>query len=51
VTVPEAARIIGIGVSTAYRAAVDGSLPRVRVGGRWVVPTAALERLLELDTS
>jgi len=49
VTITEAAEILGIGVSTAYRAARAGTMPRVRIGGRWVVPSAALERILELD--
>jgi excisionase family DNA binding protein len=49
VTIPEAAELLGIGVSTAYRAARDGEIPVVRVAGRWLVPTAPLGRLLGLE--
>jgi excisionase family DNA binding protein len=45
VSVPEAARILGIGRNTAYVAARRGDLPTVRIGGRVVVP---VYRLLEL---
>lgn len=46
VTVPEAARRLGIGRSTAFAAAKRGDLPSIRIGGRVVVPIAALDRLL-----
>ena len=45
VTVPEAAKALGIGRDSAYRAAADGSLPTLRIGRRIVVP---VPRLLEL---
>lgn len=47
VTVPEAAEILGVSRSTAYRAAETGTLPTVRIQTRIVVPTAVLERLLD----
>lgn len=45
-TVEEAARILGLGRNTAYVAARRGELPTIRIGKRYVVPKAALERLL-----
>jgi excisionase family DNA binding protein len=45
VSVEQAAAVLGIGRSTAYAAARDGSLPVVRLSHRLLVPTA---RLLEL---
>ncbi len=48
VTVREAARVLGIGLNTAYELARKGELPGViRLGGRFVVSKAALHRLLE----
>jgi excisionase family DNA binding protein len=48
-TVEEAARVLGISRSSAYGAARRGELPIVRIGRRYVVPRAALERLLDHD--
>lgn len=45
-TVPEAAHRLGIGRNTAYQAVKDGEIPSIRIGGRIVVPTAALDRML-----
>jgi excisionase family DNA binding protein len=47
VSVPEAARILGIGRNTAYVAARRGDLPTVRIGGRIVVPVHRLVELLD----
>ena len=47
ITVPEAGRILGVGRLTAYKAAVRGDIPAIRVGKRLVVPKLALEKLLE----
>ena len=47
-TVPEAAKALGIGLSVAYEAARSGELPTVKFGKRILVPVAALERLLEV---
>ena len=41
-SVEEAGRALGIGRSTAYAAARDGSLPVLRVSHRLLVPTAKL---------
>jgi excisionase family DNA binding protein len=46
-TVPEAAKLLGIGVRTYYQAAGRGEVPVVRIGRRLVVPGAQLRRLLE----
>ena len=45
-TIPQAARVLGIGLSAAYEAARTGELPTIRIGKRILVPTAALERKL-----
>lgn len=48
-TVPEAARLLGIGRDAAYRAAARGELPTLRVGRRILVPVAALDRMLGIQ--
>ena len=49
-TIPEAGRLLGIGRASAYRAADEGSLPTIPMGGRRrLVPTAALRRMLQVD--
>lgn len=45
---PDTAHILGIGRATAYAGVRSGEIPSIRVGGRIVVPTAALRRLLGL---
>ncbi len=45
-SVEEAARILGIGRTSAYRAVARGELSHVRIGARILIPMAALERLL-----
>ncbi len=46
--IEEAARILGIGRQKAYELARSGELPVLRFGKRRVVPTIALQRLLEI---
>lgn len=46
-TVPQAARILGIGRSAAYDAARRGDIPTIQIGRRVLVPRAALARMLE----
>lgn len=46
VSVPEAARMLGISRNLAYMAAARGEIPTLKVGKRVLVPRAALERLL-----
>ncbi len=45
-SVDQAAVALGIARGTAYRAVHRGELPSVRIGGRLLIPRAALERLL-----
>lgn len=47
--IPEAAKILGIGRDTAYRAAKEGTLPTLRLGHRIVVPVPQLLALLGAD--
>ena len=47
VTIPEAARLLGLSREGAYRLAKRGELPgAIRLGGRIVVSREVLERLL-----
>jgi excisionase family DNA binding protein len=46
-TVPEAAKQLGISNGAAYEAARRGDLPVIRIGQRILVPTAALDRMLD----
>lgn len=45
-TVSEAARILRVDRSTLYRAIREGAFPAVRVRTRYVVPSAALDKLI-----
>ena len=45
-TVPEAAKILGIGRNSAYEAARTGAIPTLRIGKRLLVPISALNKLL-----
>ena len=45
-TIPEAGKKLGIGRRLAYELAASGQLPIIRIGGRILVPRAALERML-----
>jgi excisionase family DNA binding protein len=47
VSVPMAARLLGIGRRTAYRAAERGELPVIRIGRRVVVSRAQLLVLID----
>ena len=46
VSVTEVARILDIGRNLAYEAVARGEIPSIRIGGRILVPVAALEKLL-----
>jgi len=50
-TIVEAARRLKIGRNQAYEAAARGEIPAVRIGRRWLVPIAALNRLLNGETA
>jgi len=45
-SVPEAAKILGISRGLAYELARSGRLPALRFGRRLLIPRAALERML-----
>jgi len=45
-TIPEAARLLGISRSAAYRAVARGEIPTIRIGRRLLVPTAKLYAML-----
>jgi excisionase family DNA binding protein len=45
-SIPTAARLLGISRSAGYRGANRGQIPTIRIGGRLLVPTAKLYRLL-----
>ena len=47
ISIPEAARLLGIGRSLAYEAANRGEIPTIRIGDRVLVPMAALKRMLQ----
>ena len=46
-TVPKAAKALGIGRNQGYEAARRGEIPTIKIGKRILMPTAALERLLQ----
>jgi excisionase family DNA binding protein len=48
-TAREVAPLLRISLSTTYAGIKDGTIPSIRIGGRVVVPTAALQRLLCLE--
>ena len=45
-SVPEAAKLLGIGKNLAYEAVQRGEIPSIKVGSRLLIPRVALERLL-----
>jgi excisionase family DNA binding protein len=45
-TAPETAALVRIDESTLYRHLRAGTFPGVKIGGRYVVPVAALERVI-----
>jgi excisionase family DNA binding protein len=45
-TIPEAAELLGISRSAAYRAVTRGEIPTIRIGRRLLVPTAKLYAML-----
>ena len=45
-TIPEAAKVLGIGINAAYTGVKTGEIPSIQIGRRKVVPVVALDRLL-----
>jgi hypothetical protein len=50
-SVPEAGRLLGLARNSSYEAAKRGDIPTVRIGGRIVVPRAALLRMLDVTAA
>jgi excisionase family DNA binding protein len=50
VSVGEAARLLGISRAHAYELVTRAELPHIRLGRRVVVPTRAIEQLIENAT-
>lgn len=50
-SVEEAAKILGIGISSAYSAVRRGEIPSIKIGGRLLVSKPALEELLRCKQS
>lgn len=50
-TVAEAAACLGVSRNTAYDAIRRGTVPSIRLGRRILIPSQALEALLELGDS
>jgi predicted DNA-binding transcriptional regulator AlpA len=48
---PEVGRALGLSRAAAYAAVARGDIPALRIGGRVIVPTAAVRRLLQLDAA
>lgn len=46
-----ASEILGIHILTAYKLAKSGELPAIRMGRKWVVPTARLREALGMPAS
>ena len=46
ISVEEAGQYLGIGRSAAYEGVRSGDIPAIRIGRRWLVPVAALDRML-----
>jgi len=45
-TVPEVAKLLGISKQSAYNAVARGEIAVLRIGKRFLVPRAAMERVL-----
>ena len=43
---PEVGRLLGLGRNQVYAAARSGQIPTLRIGHRWLVPSAALDLML-----
>jgi excisionase family DNA binding protein len=47
ITVPEAAKMLGLSRNFAYELVKRGQLPVIRLGKRLLIPRVALEKMLE----
>jgi excisionase family DNA binding protein len=48
--VGDVAVALGISRASAYEGVKTGDIPSIRIGRRFLVPTAAVRRLLQLDS-
>jgi excisionase family DNA binding protein len=48
VSVPDAARLLGVGRSTVYTAVKSGEVPAIRVGNRVRIPSRWVRQVLQL---
>jgi hypothetical protein len=48
-TIPVAGRVLGLSRSLSYRSAQTGEIPTLTFGGKKVVPTAWLKRVLGME--
>ncbi len=46
---PDVGQAVGLRRSATYAAAQRGQIPTLRIGGKLLVPTACLRRMLQLD--
>ena len=46
ITVPEAAKRLGVSRNHAYEAAKSGQIPTIKIGKRLLVPIVAFDRML-----
>ncbi|WP_063047383.1 helix-turn-helix domain-containing protein [Nocardia pseudovaccinii] len=49
VSVPDAARLLGVGKSTVYAAVKSGGVPAIRVGNRVRIPSRWVREVLQLQ--
>ena len=48
-SVDEVAQVLGIGRTLAYQAVRRGEIPSIRIGNRYLVPKAALEKIINAE--
>ena len=48
--VGDVAKAIGISRAAAYEGVKTGEIPSIRIGRRFLIPTAAVRRMLQLDS-
>jgi excisionase family DNA binding protein len=46
-SIARAGELLGLGKNATYNAAHRGEIPTIKIGGRLLVPRAALDRMLE----
>lgn len=49
-TVDEASAVLGLSRASTYEGVARGEIPSIRIGRRLLVPTAALRRMLGVDS-